>query len=63
MERPFCTRSTQNQTARIRLIVGVFLDNLASVEGFKHLVNADKSEGFRFHLSTRVFGESAIPQT
>ncbi len=46
MKRPICTRSTKNQTARIRLIIGVFLDNLATIEGLKHFVNADKSEGF-----------------
>ena len=63
MGRPICTRSTENQAARIGVIIGVFLDNLATTEGLKHFVNADTTEGFRFHLSTRVFGESASPQT
>ena len=63
MERPLCVRSSQNQAARIRLIVGVFLDNLANKESLKNFVNTDYSERFGFHLSTRMFGESAIPQT
>ena len=46
MKRPICMGSTKNQTARIRLIIGVFLDNLAAIEGLKHFVNADKPEGF-----------------
>ena len=63
MERPLCVRSSQNQAARIRLIVGVFLNNLANKESLKNFVNTDYSERFGFHLSTRMFGESAIPQT
>jgi hypothetical protein len=46
MERPRCSRSTQNQTARIRLIIRVFFDNLSSVERFKHFVHSNQPEGF-----------------
>ena len=46
MERPCCSRSTENQAARIRLIIRVFFDNLPCVERFKHFVHSDQSEGF-----------------
>jgi hypothetical protein len=46
MERPCCSRSTENQAARIRLIIGVFFDNLPSVERFKRVVHSDQPEGF-----------------
>ena len=41
MERSCCSRSTENQAARIRLIIRVFFDNLSRVERFKHFVNLD----------------------
>ncbi len=46
MERPSCSRVTQNQAAWIGLIIRVFLDNFAAAQSLKHFVNADKSEGF-----------------
>jgi hypothetical protein len=46
MERPVGSRATQNQTARIWLIIGIFLDNLAAIAGFKDFVGADTPEGF-----------------
>ena len=46
MQRPCCSRSTQNQTAWIRLIIQVFFDNLPCVERFKHFVHSDQPEGF-----------------
>lgn len=46
MERPRGSRSTQNQAARIRLIIRVFFDNLPCVERFNHFVRSDQSEGF-----------------
>jgi len=46
MERPCCSRSTENQATRIRLIIRVFFDNLSCVEHFKYFVDSDQPEGF-----------------
>ena len=46
MKRPCCLSSTQNQTARIGLIIWVFLDNFPCLECFKHFVHSDQSKGF-----------------
>jgi hypothetical protein len=46
MKRPGRSRSTQNQTARIRLIIRVFFDNFPCVERCKYFVHSDQAEGF-----------------
>jgi hypothetical protein len=60
VKRSTCDGTTKNQTTRIWLILGVFLDDLACIKSLKHLIDPNKPKGFRFHLPAGMFGKATI---
>ena len=60
MDWPPCGRPPQNQTTRVRDIVGVLFNSLTCIQNPQDLVNPDHSEGLSLHLTPGVVGEATI---
>lgn len=62
MKRSPKSRPSQDQTACVRLILWVLLNNFSPFQNLQDFIYPDDSEGFRLHLSPGMIGEAAIIQ-
>jgi len=62
MERPPPGCAPEDQAARIRRILGILFNDLATLQHLQHLIHLDKPERLRLHLPPGVIGEAAVGQ-
>jgi hypothetical protein len=62
MKRPPKSRPPQDQTACVRLILWVLLNDSSSLQSLQDFIYPDDSKGFRLHLSPGMIREAAVIQ-